>query len=194
MVYMQDGQRVENVFHVKVSDAALTDAQLTSLLDSFQTWYGINMKPNQANTVSLVSIIATDLTGDGLAYERPITANNVGTANGVAYPNSVTIAIKWLTSRRGRSYRGRTFHIGLTEAHVPRPGNRMSAASVTSLQAAYANLLLQLSETSTGSTLVVLSTVHDGAPRAQGVTTPITTCQIDPVVDNQRRRLPGRGN
>lgn len=110
-----------------------------------------------------------------------------GTLTGDALPSEVTIAISLRTGFTGRSKRGRIFHVGIGETNVI--GDMISDAYKNNLVTAYAGL-----KTITDPldfTWVVASFQTEGAPRAQGVYTPITSIVIvDNIVDSQRKRKP----
>lgn len=104
-------------------------------------------------------------------------------------PNVITVAVKWVTALRGRSYRGRTYHIGLLETHIL--DNMITTAAQTLLQTYYVNLWGSVAILT--AEMVVASRIQGGVEREVGLMTPIIGFQIDRVVDTQRRRLPGRG-
>jgi len=104
-------------------------------------------------------------------------------------PNNVAVVVKWITANRGRSYRGRTYHLGIPQGSVT--GSVLTTGYRTSLVQAYSNFVL-LGTTPTW-TLSVASRYSNGQPRTNGVITPINALSINPTVDSQRRRLPERG-
>lgn len=189
-VALWDGQEVNNVFHVTQP----TPYDLTSLAvlgALFQGWLENTVVGGLPATISYQKIILRALdTEDSPALEYttgfPLTGLSVSK---LAMPNNVTVAVKWSTGRAGRSYRGRTFHIGLTEDYVT--DNQLSAGGVAYLNTVYGDLLDAFD--SYPGDLVVASRYHNNAPRVSGITTPIVSYSINPVIDSQRRRLPGRG-
>lgn len=192
MSYLWDEQIVSNVFHVE-SGGDWTTAALELLADTLVTWAVTELIPNMASTVTLEHVEAKDIGGEaGEAVVVPCigTCSGNGT-NGPALPNNVTVAVKWLTGLSGRSFRGRTYHIGLTENQVT--DNELVPIFDATLSDAYLALLDAIAAADPTWEMVVASFVADGVPRVTGVTTPILDSQIDPVVDSQRRRLPGRG-
>jgi len=185
----QGEQLIENTFHVE-KEGILTVSDLQDIGATFVDWFD-NHRNLVIGTVTLREVAVRDLTTAsslGIIYATGLPL--VGLLAGSAMPNSTTIAVKWGTGLSGRSFRGRTYHIGLAESQVS--NNSIETATVTGLLASY-NLLLT-SINGSGYTMVVASRVANGVPRTTGGTTPILSASFaDITVDSQRRRLPGRG-
>jgi len=191
MQFLYDGQHVENVYHVK-STGAWDVAGLQDLGDAFIDWWDTNLKAFMPTTGSLQQVVLRDLTTEsGLAVERTTGLPLVGTNGSPQLPNNVTVAVKWSTGLAGRSFRGRTYHIGMPENSTV--GNTVSAGPLDDLLAAYDALIGIPPAVDAAYTLVVVSLFHNNAPRVAGVATDILDSSIDPTIDSQRRRLPGRG-
>lgn len=189
MLFDSDSQIVENVYHWHFSvNPGITE--MATLAAAHKTWWDTNIKAKVNPNTSLILIRTTNLT----TQSSPRTEYNTGlpidgtNANG-AMPNNVTVVVKWITEQRGRSFRGRTYHIGLTEDVVTL--NSVTTAAVTALVTAY-TALMNLTMTPQPE-MVVVSRFTNNAPRATGIFTNIVGLSIDPTVDSQRRRLPGRG-
>lgn len=190
MCYSQDSQKVENVFHVRTPNP-INESELDSVHGLFYTWYSQYLQPYQSNTLLATRYILTDASqqyGIGKEY-APGVVNSGAVSSSPALPNHVSLAIKWNTGLRGRSYRGRTYHLGLVEADVV--GNNVISVTLANIIDNYEAILSILD--AQGYTLVVASKFQGNAPRTTGVTTPILTVTSDGTVDSQRRRLPGRG-
>ena len=144
-------------------------------------------------TLLLVTIKATDLaseTGSVINHQAGLPV--VGTSVSPSLPNNVALVITKRTALRGRSFRGRIFHPGLTEAAVL--GNQVPPASVTDLVGIWSTLLtIDLPIALEDAVMAVVSRFSEGQPRVTGVTTFVTNLTSDGTVDSQRRRLPGRG-
>jgi hypothetical protein len=189
MRFTQQGQQVENVFHIKTG-SAMTTTELTSYAQDFKTWWDTNIKPLVKNTVSLNSIVATALdtaTSPGIVYTTGLPI--VGTNGGVEMPMNVTFAVRWLTALRGRSFTGRTYHVGIVTINTI--GSTIEPVAKGVITTAYNNLVGIMSGAGVG--LAVVSYRHNLAARTAAVATLITGCSIDGDLDSQRRRLPGRG-
>jgi hypothetical protein len=138
----------------------------------------------------LIKVLARDLTvQNGLSLESTSSLPITGTNSNAGCSNNVTLAVKWQTGYAGRSYRGRTYFIGLTENNVT--GDTVAGAYASGLQGAFEQLMSDLDGAGFG--MGVLSRYHNNAPRTAGVLTPITSVSVDTVIDSQRRRLQGRG-
>lgn len=185
----QGEQQIENTFHVE-KEGILTVPDLQDIALAFADWFDTH-RNLVINTVTLREIAVRDLTtasSIGIVYSTGLPL--AGLLSGSAMPNSTTIAVKWGTGLTGRSFRGRTYHIGLAESQVN--NNSIDSATITGLLASYNTLLSTV--TGTGFTMVVASRVSNNVPRVTGVTTPILTASFaDVTVDSQRKRLPGRG-
>ena len=187
--FTQDSQQVANIFHVW-KDEPLTVGDLNTIGAVFVNWWS-GMSSFIGDTVTFREIDMRDQSSVGaigILYNTglPIT----GTAVGAVLPNHVTAAIKWGTGLTGRSYRGRTYHIGLTEGQVT--DNELTSLIITDLLLVYNELISDM--TTAGYSLVVASRYANNAPRTTGIVTPILTAAFaDVVVDSQRKRLPGRG-
>lgn len=187
--FTQDGQQVANVFHVRGEDP-LTVNDLQNIGSTFVEWYGSFLQV-VGTGVTLREIDIRDLSspsGLGILYNTGLPLR--GTIASPMMPNSVTVAIKWGTGLTGRSFRGRTYHLGLTEGQCV--NSIIDPAFAPPILSGY-NALPALMVTN-GYELVVASRYSNNQPRVQGVTTPIlNAAYADTVLDSQRRRLPGRG-
>lgn len=190
MRYIQDGQTVTNIWAVSTASAP-TPELLAEIGAVFDSWNSASLTTLQSNTVTLTEIelrYLGDATGPTLLYTP--TGTQTGSDVSPALPNHNTITVKLGTASAGRSFRGRKYHIGLVESMVT--ANRVNPVTLSNLLEVYQELR-QLLETTTAK-LGVVSRVANGAPRTNGIITVVTGMSIDPVVDSQRRRLPGRGS
>lgn len=190
MVFEQDTQICENVFHYQKEDP-WTIAEMTTLAGAVKgIWYN-SFAPLVSQTLELESVKVTDLSeqnAPGIEYTTGLpSTGNIVTA---ALPNNVTVVVTWLTNSRGRSFRGRTYHMGLVEEQVLQ--NQVKQTPLQSLATAYGQLL-SINMGGFTAVLGIASRQHNGAVRTQGVFTPSIGCRVNSVVDSQRRRLPGRG-
>lgn len=189
LFYRQDSQTLENVLHFIAPLTPDTDSLEQLGLDTI-AWWNTVIKPICTSNVSLVGVKATSLNSDTAPSVEVVTGLPLaGTAAATSLPNNVTIVVKLLTANRGRSYRGRVYHVGLIQSQVS--GNEVTNTFRTALTTAYGTLLL-----ATGfhdHELCVASRVEDGVPRTLGVATVVTGVQVNQTLDSQRRRLPERG-
>lgn len=190
MTFLEDGQYLINKHHFHYA-LGWDEGSLNNLGTAIRDWWDTELKAVVANAVSLVEIEVVDLTegsNQGITVQTGLPI--VGGAAQDPAPNNVTLAIKKGTGLVGRSFRGRTYHVGLQELQYT--GNVIAPATVTFLRDAY-SALMDLGGPLDIFELCVLSEVSNGAPRAAGICTPVTGIGVDPIIDSQRRRLPGRG-
>lgn len=190
--FRQDGQVLNNVMHF-VDPSGVQPPDPTELASRVALWWITWIRTFVSNLVLLEQVICTDLSEGaepGAVYTTGLPENGSNAA--APLPNNVTVVMSLRTALRGRSYRGRVYHIGLTESQVV--GNTVDPALMTSLRANY-TFLTNL-EGDTGEPvyqLAVLSYFTNNAVRPLGVATPVVSISSDGVIDTQRRRLPGRG-
>lgn len=188
MRYNQNGESCENVYHV-LNSSAWDVTTLTALANVFKTWESGTAAALRGNVGYLYDIYVRDLTTQSSPeIDLAISPTIPGLINAQLAPNSVTIAIKAQTGLAGRSTRGRTYWIGLTESQYD--ANWMNTTPLASIVSAL-NTLTSAVNAVSGHQLCVLSLRHNNAWRSSGLATPITTwVSVDNVVDVQRRRLP----
>lgn len=189
LIFTQDGQRVENVFHITYS-SFFTTGHLYEAINAFRDWWAADGKGYASSAVKPTLIVAASLQ-DATAptVEASLDADPVGTRTSPAMPMNVTVAVGLRTALRGRSYRGRIYHVGLTEDMIA--FSVLLPVYVTDLVANYNALRATLAPY--GFALAVLSRVNGGVRRTVGVSTPVESITVDAFLDSQRRRLPGRG-
>lgn len=179
-----------NVYHVLGTSQMIHDV-LLGIGQTFETWWKDN-KALISDNITLNRVMVTDLHQEnGVSVEIPVTTNNIGTHTGNPLPANVTLAVKWTTGFTGRSFRGRTYHIGLTD--TMRTGNYVNSSDLALLQAYYAELMDTVTGLAYDVHLAVVSYRHNKVARAAGLPTVITGVSIEHTLDSQRRRLPGRG-
>jgi hypothetical protein len=191
-IFLMDSETTENVYHVQ-KDTPWSSVELVDLTSVFIDWWDTRVRPIVSNNISLRRVKAIDLSAPaGIGVEVPVTPPILGGQPSEMFPNNVTVAIKWNTGRTGRSYRGRTYHMGLFDSQVV--NNRLTDLTITALTNAYGNLLTDLTTFDPTYKLVVASFYSNNAPRTAAELTPIITATVDPITDSQRRRLPQRGS
>lgn len=186
------GQQVCNVFHVKVATAP-TMAELEVIAGIFISTWQTYLQNVTASDVSFDAVEATDISvAGGLGVEVTSGLPLVGTSIGGPMPNNVTVATKLTTGMTGRSHRGRSYDIGLTENNITADRQHITAGLIAVFTDYFTNLISALAGNSTP--LAVLSLFADKLPRAAGVLTNITNSSTNATLDSQRRRLPERGS
>lgn len=183
---------MKNIIHVRHTETQWDAANLQLLTDAMATWWATDLRIAASQDVEMFSVYARSIHAASAEYAEtvpdPPLDGNIATS---CLPGNVAWAVKLLTGLTGRSYRGRSFFIGLAESSVS--GNYIGQTTADAIVDAWVELkdviLPNLS-----AELVVVSRYTGGEPRVAGVATPVTTISYtDLVVDSQRRRLPGRG-
>lgn len=189
-IYEWNGQTVENVFYIE-STAAWGESGISDILELVRDIIVSDLLPTLSTAIQLVRLVGTLLDAvDSLSVVLNVSPPQAGGVSAESLPNNVTYTITFLTSQRGRSFRGRNYVPGLTIDSVT--ANTIGATVRTALLDFYVALRAAISESN--YTMVVVSRISNGAPRTTGVTTPITGfTTFDTTLDSQRRRLPGRG-
>lgn len=187
VVYQWQGEIVENVYHfLGASTPALTD--MNALATAVRNWRSTSLRPLQSNTCLHSKVKVRDLSAiDGQGVELLITPADQGNLTDASLPNNCAVAVAIRSGLAGRSNRGRTFHVGLTEAL--RTGNQVTGTTQTALIAAYTALMGPF--TTNNYHLGILSLATGGHPRTAGVFTQAASITCDANLDSQRRRLPG---
>lgn len=180
---------VENVYHFQRT-GGWTATQMSDLITYLQAWENTSAKSLRGTSTALLKIRVRDLAVANGAYAAA-DMNVAGTHTGAHYPSSVTWAVKWTTGLTGRSNRGRSYWIGLTETMSSATDDNSIDATVAGAIVSACSALLTGAIPDAGK-LVVVSRRHANAWRNPPVTVPITGVgYADTILDNQRRRLPG---
>jgi hypothetical protein len=193
MIYLHLGQVMENVYHVRTNSGSAqpTEAQMDVLATTFEAWEHNTGVQSRSQLCKLTLIRIRDLSvAAGLVKEYTPTTTVQGTGVATVCPGNVTVAVRWSTGRGGRSFRGRTYHIGLQDNFTN--GNQITTAAQTQLANAY-NLLAASITNLAGHNMTVVSYAANKFWRSTGLSTPITNASVEINLDSQRRRLTGRG-
>jgi len=192
MIFNWDNQIVENVFHYDMG-GGFNAADADMVAAAIKTAWDTTLKAQTAATCSLTKFRMTDVTTQtGFATEYATGLPIAGTKVSASMPNSVSVTIKKATAKRGRSYRGRMFFIGLTEDNVT---NNIINSGLTTTFGNFFAAIDSIAISAGGPAILSVRSLYNGnAPRSEGILTPVTSFITDLVVDSQRRRLPGRGS
>lgn len=190
MIYNHIGQFCSNTFYALMAGSpSLTD--LTDYAGTLVNWFDTQLQPLVSNGTALTKVLVRDMTVEsGAAIEFTTDLPMSGTG-GSALPGNVTVASKWSTGLAGRSFRGRTYLVGLPVGNNTTNANLLDAGYLSDLQDAYTALIADI--TADDRTFVVASFYHDNAPRVSAVMTEIIAVTVNNQLDSQRRRLAGRG-
>jgi hypothetical protein len=189
--FSYSGQTVVNTISLKKS-TTVDESDLPLLCSAAQGWWETYLKPSCHADFRLETISAIDLTSDsGPSYTQTLSPTIAGTSTGDKLPANAAAVISWRTAFRGRSYRGRMYVSGFTDAALY-SATRITAAFQAVLVVAAANLSTFFSPYDYSH--VVISRYTDGAPRTSGFAALVLSAVVDVFVDSMRRRLEGRGS
>jgi len=188
----QEGHVTVNVYHF-LSPHAVTLADLTALGGVVASWVTSHLIGIMGTNTSVTNINLRDLTtSSGVILDVPMTTGNVGTVIGNPLTNSVAQVASWRTGKAGRSFRGRTYLPGLTDAMLV-SGTPNFVTTARSANVVTAMQALVTDAASASYDLVVTSFRNSGAPRSSAVSTLPTSIIVNTKLDNQRKRLKGAG-
>lgn len=164
---------------------------LNDLCGEMYLVWDAHWKPQQASTVILREIVATQLEGEiDNQYTLSLPGTAFGSAGTPSLPNNVSFCVSFRTGLTGRSARGRNYFIGLVEGAVV--DSTVNAASIDAIVDGY-EAVLALNSTLSHE-WVVVQRYSQGVLLPSGITRPINSVlAVNAIVDSQRRRLPGRG-
>lgn len=165
---------------------------LQALGEALLDWEQNYARGNRSNQVRCLGAECRDLsTKDSFLVFVAKVPPIVGAIVQGVLPANVTLAVSFRTPFAGRSFRGRTYWIGLAEGDVS--GDFVSPGRGEGIVNA-CTALKDVVAPAVGAELVVVSRVANGQRREVGVATPVTSIGLtDFRVDTQRRRLIGEG-
>lgn len=202
-----NGDDQVNSFWVKRS-IAWDAASINTMLGTFKTWFTtgdgtFTYQHKVAASVHLESVAGRDNTtqhSSSLIYQTGLPVAGLGGAT--AIEAGCSKAITHRTGLAGKSYRGRTFIVGVDATWVTSPqAGTIDASYMSDLLLAFNSLITTVTAADADATLVVCSRYYQpGGPktptvgRATALMTPITSFGFhDLNIDFQRRRAPGHG-
>jgi len=187
-------QECENVFYLEdTTDAMFADVNAT-LTDLDAAW-DTNMMPLMYTTADHVATEFEDVrTLPFAGVVRPVSPQVAGTLTITGeLPNSVSIAIKKSTGNLGRGGRGRLYWPLFDESNLV-GGNTAHDTYVNAVVTALEAFQADVESSISGAKLGIVSYWLAKVIRTAGLFQQITDFGVsDYIVDNQRRRLPGRG-
>lgn len=179
-----------NVLNFNVG-ATPTDADLQALIDAVANAYADKLQPFWSDKVVMDDVVATFLgEEDGSrVYGDSTTTGALTTA---PLPYQTALVVSWKTATRGKSYQGRTYLAGFTEA------NSDGANPDDALIGGVLDWCADIMAIGTGplaSPLTIVSRYEpnptpppSSVPRATNLTTTVTAYRVDRVWKTQRRR------
>lgn len=191
LVYNWKGQVCQTVLHY-TTGATYTQALLNTLALEVITVWKAQMPVVMPTDLSLIQVRAIDLSSQsGPVVNQATGLPAAGTMAGTSLPNNCACVFTKRTALRGRSFRGRIYHPGLTTGQVT--GNALTVGALGGILLKYNNFLDITDQLANHHLLGVISRYENKLPRDTGIFTQVLNFTSDGVVDSQRRRLPGRG-
>lgn len=189
MKFTWGGQTVINTFFVERA-APFTEAQRTTTIGTFKTWWTTHLKVWFSPDIALIEISATNQDSANAPGTTIIYTPEPGTATGSSVPLNVSLVTTHRTPFRGRNYRGRAYWGGLRIGDMTDRGT--FGLSVSSGLAASVAQLIALLATNT-DVWTIVSRFLNKVARGTAISTGVSAVSADQFADSQRRRLIGRG-
>lgn len=195
--YTSQGQKCANIIYIQLPNPPVP-TDLIDVAAAVATWWSARMAPLTCAGTSLDNVTCTDLTVAN-SYQIVYTSGlpDLGSRGVNPVPNNATVVTKFHTSLSGRSFRGRSYFVGLELGDLTGDANHVDSAFAIDLAEAWELLITDIDPT---HGVWVVASFYSGVdgdgkpiPRSEAVMTPIIACSTDTTVDSQRRRLPGRG-
>jgi len=165
---------------------------LAALLTIFETSWEAQMSPLQSDQVEMTQVIATDInTEDSFEVFRAPLVDLTGGRASTIMPGNVTVATKFGTGLSGRSHRGRSFHIGLTDDQCV--GDLLVAGMADTIRDAWIDLVGAIHDDDIGADLVIVSYCQDKNWLSSAEVNVVSTITTEGTLDSMRNRLSGRG-
>jgi len=165
---------------------------LAALLNIFETSWEAQLSPLQSNLVEMTQVIATDINSeDSYEVDRAPLVDLTGGRTSPIMPDNVTVATKFGTGFSGRSHRGRTFHIGLTDDQCA--GDTLVVGMADTIRDAWIDLIGAIHDDDIAADLVIVSYCQDHNWLADAEVTTVSNISTDNTLDSMRSRLAGRG-
>lgn len=185
-----DGQLTVNDLYFEVSGGGITPVNLLALTGAVASWVTGSIVPLVCDSWTGTQVVGRDLTVQNGAVAA-VTVGQPGEVTTEAVPNNVAACVSFRTGVSGRSFHGRNYVAAIPNAQVTL--NTIDSALIIALVEAYTQLV------GAGTFLAgwqwgVVSRVTAGAPRANGIITPIDSVLFTtPYVRSMRSREIGHG-
>jgi len=185
------GGKAQNVLTFRKSTPWDSGNLADLITDAASAWES-QFSPLQSDQVALSRFIATDLSApDSWQVEVSPTTPIEGGRASPCMPMNVTVVTKFSTGLTGRSHRGRSYHVGLTDDQCV--GDELVAGMADSIRDAWIDFIGEIHDGSTGADHVVVSYCFNKEWRDVAAVTDISNYSTENTLDSQRNRLKGRG-
>ena len=185
-------QELVNVLHYQQGGVLVLDEPGPDLVQAFQLAAEAAFSACFGSACAIRQYQVRGVTDPTYGFDLVLTEPVAGGLGGEMWPPQDASLIKWSTGLIGKSFRGRSYVWPATEGH--QNSGRISSGLRTNL-IAYAEEAVFIGDGLATATwqMGVLSTVHNGVPRAEPVFTPVVEGIVRDFVFTQRRRHALRG-
>jgi len=174
--------------HYAATISVPTETDLEEVCETYVSYFIENIQTTMTPHWSLTGLVARAMNEEfGIEFVRTADLPVPGASAHASVPNQVSATITWLTGIVGRSFRGRTYLVGLDSSLVDSGQKALTSGGQALLQTTWDGLR-EAFETA-GHALQVVSLFSGGVPRTEGVTTPIVSGRMNFPLATQRRRL-----
>lgn len=168
--------------------AGVNPEVMTAIAEAYNTWDAEEGKSLRTGNWSLVDIITRDMTvEDGIQLSDTEGLPSVGSNGGSAGAFQVCYTTTWLTGLVGRSNRGRTYGIGLSQEGALH--NVLTGAAHAQIVTKMETFLAIWPTVDPVAIFSVASFVNGGVPRVNGQLRPVLSFRVPFPLATQRRRL-----
>jgi len=190
-IYDTPGGKAMNVLHFQKATPFDKD-DLAALLTIFETSWEAQFSPLQSDQVEMTRVIATDINSENsFEVDRAPLVDLTGGRTSTIMPDNVTVATKFGSGLSGRSHRGRSFHIGLTDDQCV--GDTLVAGMADTIRDAWIDLVGAIHDDDIGADLVVVSYCQEKNWLSNAEVSVISEITTENTLDSMRTRLAGRG-
>lgn len=190
-IYDTPGGKAMNVTNWQ-KDTPFSKDDLAELILEYETAWNTYFSPLQGLGVAITRFVATDINSeDSFQVDKAPSLDLTGLINNPVMPGNVTAASKLTTGHTGRSYRGRSYFIGLTEGQCV--GDSLASGVASAITAAWDFLIADLHADVLAADLCIVSYCADGSWRTNALVNKVTAVNTEGTLDSMRTRLLGRG-
>jgi len=184
------GQTVEICIGI-LKNAAVTTGDLAVVTTGMEAWRVAELRDYQSSDLAYKQWYALSLTtSTSPSLITPITTFLNGNDVADTVSNNVALVTTFQTDLRGRSYRGRAYTPGISQAEMVSPVEFLGTYAAA-LSTAYSTINTYLAA---GFVHCVISYQNANVARTTAARTPVTGYRTEVFADSQRRRLEGRGS
>lgn len=184
------GEQCINSMYFLHAGGAITINDANGLAAALLSWWSLALMPKLSNDLDLLSVKVRDLTSVS-GIEVFVGASGINGGAGDGMPNNVAACLSVRTPFAGRHYRGRIYLGGVPRSEVVE--NSLTASFQDEVATAF-NTIVGPGGLWSNWSWAVVAQQNAGAVIPGGIVTEVTSALfVDPIVDSQRRRLPGRG-